>query len=151
MRLERISIKGFKSIRELDLPLDPLNVLIGANGAGKSNFIGVFKLLNEIVNENLQLYVGTAGGADQLLYFGRQRTERIEIGVWFIVRENLANAYKCSLIPAAGDKLIFESETTYFMIAAGIPDLMSKHLAPGIKKAILEPLRKAMTALPDMC
>ena len=114
MRLERIKIQGFKSIRELDLPLNPLNVLIGANGAGKSNFIGVFKLLNEIVNVNLQLYVGRAGGADQLLYFGRQTTDRIEIEVWFTVNKNLANGYGCTLVPAAGDRLIFEHESTYF-------------------------------------
>jgi len=103
MRLERIKIQGFKSIRELDLPLNPLNVLIGANGAGKSNFIGVFKLLNEIVSENLQLYVGRAGGADQLLYFGRKTTDRIEIEVWFTRDEHLANGYGygCTLVPAA--------------------------------------------------
>ena len=57
MSLNRIQIKGFKSIRELDLELRPLNVLIGANGSGKSNFIEVFRLLNEIVDRKLQFYV----------------------------------------------------------------------------------------------
>ncbi len=42
--LDRIRIKGFKSIREMDLELRPLNILIGANGSGKSNFIQVFEL-----------------------------------------------------------------------------------------------------------
>ena len=41
-----ISIEGFKSIERIkDLPLRPINVLIGANGSGKSNFIGAFSLL----------------------------------------------------------------------------------------------------------
>ena len=62
--LERIEIHGFKSIEHLDLTLRPLNVLIGANGSGKSNFIGAFGLLNQIVEENLQVYVQRAGGAD---------------------------------------------------------------------------------------
>jgi len=41
----RLILKGFKSIRDLDLPLLPFNILIGANGAGKSNllFLGCFR------------------------------------------------------------------------------------------------------------
>ncbi|MEN8215544.1 MAG: AAA family ATPase [Pseudomonadota bacterium] len=42
--LSRLIIKGFKSIRELDLQLLPFNVLIGANGAGKSNLMAFFKM-----------------------------------------------------------------------------------------------------------
>ena len=53
-----LTVTGYKSIRELrDFPLRDLNVLIGANGAGKSNFIGLFRLLGEIVDERLQLYL----------------------------------------------------------------------------------------------
>src|SRR6185295_10575459 len=44
-RLDRIQMAGFKSIRDQTLDLRALNVLIGANGAGKSNFIEVFRLL----------------------------------------------------------------------------------------------------------
>ena len=43
MKLDRIEVSGFKSIRELKLELRPLNLLIGPNGAGKSNFIAIFK------------------------------------------------------------------------------------------------------------
>ncbi|BCX04878.1 MAG: hypothetical protein KatS3mg053_2816 [Candidatus Roseilinea sp.] len=46
--LERISLKGYKSFRELDLTLEPVNVLIEANGSGKSNFIGLFGMLSHI-------------------------------------------------------------------------------------------------------
>jgi predicted ATPase len=45
-QIQTITVKGYKSIAKLqDFALRPLNVLIGANGAGKSNFIGIFKLL----------------------------------------------------------------------------------------------------------
>jgi predicted ATPase len=50
-KLNRIRIKGFKSIGEMDLTLSDLNVLIGANGAGKSNFISAFQLLNNIIEK----------------------------------------------------------------------------------------------------
>ena len=52
MKLDRIEVSGFKSIRELKLDLRPLNVLIGANGSGKSNFITVFEVLNNVMAGN---------------------------------------------------------------------------------------------------
>jgi predicted ATPase len=48
--LDRLTIKGFKSIRLLkDFELRNLNVLIGGNGAGKSNFIDFFRLLRAMM------------------------------------------------------------------------------------------------------
>ncbi|MGA2440679.1 MAG: AAA family ATPase, partial [Tepidisphaeraceae bacterium] len=37
--LKKVSIKGYRSIKDVDFDLCPLNILIGANGAGKSNFV----------------------------------------------------------------------------------------------------------------
>ncbi|MCB0376589.1 MAG: AAA family ATPase, partial [Sinomicrobium sp.] len=45
--IENIEIRNYKSIRELNLLLRPINILIGANGVGKSNFISFFELLKE--------------------------------------------------------------------------------------------------------
>ena len=102
-QLDRISIKGYKSICELeDLELRSLNVLIGANGSGKTNLISLFTLLRQIVEENLQLYLAQSGGADTFLYFGRKTTDEIAIGLAFG-----AYGYNCRLIPAASDTLIF--------------------------------------------
>jgi predicted ATPase len=105
MKLDRLEVSGFKSIRELKLELRPLNVLIGANGAGKSNFIAVFKLLNQMMRRNLQVFVAQAGGADSLLYFGQKVTDEIRIELTFG-----SNSYYCKLLPTADDKLIFGNE-----------------------------------------
>ena len=72
-QLSRIVLRGFKSIRECDLELKEMNVLIGPNGAGKSNFIEFFKLVQQILEGNLQRYVGLQGGPDALLHFGRKK------------------------------------------------------------------------------
>ena len=62
--IKRLSIEGFKSIRKLeDFELRSLNVLIGANGAGKSNFVEFFRLLRELIDQRLQTFVNTTGGA----------------------------------------------------------------------------------------
>ena len=129
--LDKITIKGFKSIRSMEeFELKPLNVLIGANGAGKSNFIGVFKLLNEMVQENLQVYVGKSGGADQLLHYGHKTTEAIHIHLQFG-----QNAYECTLT-TAGDALIFEEENVYFH-APKYPSPYQKRLRTGYKESVL--------------
>ena len=78
-RLQHIKLKGFRSIRELDLELAPLNVLIGANGAGKSNFISFFKFMNKLLEKDLQLCTQDMGGADRVLYFGKKTTSEISI------------------------------------------------------------------------
>jgi predicted ATPase len=109
MKLDRIKVKGFKSIREIDIQPRPLNVLIGANGAGKSNFIAIFKLLNQMMQGNLQVFIPQAGGADSLLYFGRKVTDKIQIELVFG-----RNAYYCTLLPTADDRLIFGEENCYF-------------------------------------
>lgn len=61
--IKKLTIEGFKSIRKLeDFELRRLNVLIGANGAGKSNFVGFFRLLRELIEQRLQTTVGIEGG-----------------------------------------------------------------------------------------
>jgi predicted ATPase len=62
--LDYITIKGFKSIASIEkLALKPINILIGANGSGKSNFIGVFDFLHEIREGRLRDYALKSGGA----------------------------------------------------------------------------------------
>ena len=47
-----------------------LNVLIGANGAGKSNFVSIFKLLNGMNAHNIQSYIAQQGGPERILHIG---------------------------------------------------------------------------------
>jgi predicted ATPase len=68
--IQKLQIRGFKSLEELDIQLGPLNVFIGPNGAGKSNLIGAFRFLERIVAKELQLTVGRAGGAERFLFHG---------------------------------------------------------------------------------
>lgn len=70
--IENIKIYNFKSIKNLDLDLKPINVLIGANGVGKSNFISFFKLLKNLQNDSLNTYVAESGYMDNLVYFGHE-------------------------------------------------------------------------------
>jgi predicted ATP-dependent endonuclease of OLD family len=46
--LTSLRLAGWKSIRDAEIEFRPLNVLIGANGAGKSNLVSFFKLVTEM-------------------------------------------------------------------------------------------------------
>jgi predicted ATPase len=109
--LERITVTGYKSIKELrDFELGNLNVLIGANGAGKSNFLSVFKLLKALANNRLQLFVGQNGGADYLLHFGRKNTEEIQVGLTIGNGSIEIFEYEFKLKSAISSELTLDSE-----------------------------------------
>ena len=48
--VKRVHIKGYKSLRDVEVELEPLTVLIGPNAAGKSNFLDALQLLSRIAN-----------------------------------------------------------------------------------------------------
>ena len=86
-------------------------MLIGANGSGKSNFIGVFSFLQANRDKRLRDYVGRAGGADRLLHFGSKRTDSLTVHVSF---KNGVNQYKIELVATDADELNPTSEVVYF-------------------------------------
>ncbi|BFM50668.1 AAA family ATPase [Marinomonas sp. THO17] len=79
--LERVVIKGFKSIKEMDLEMKPINIVIGANGSGKSNFISLFTFLRTLSEGKLQTYVEKNGFANAFFHFGSKTTPQIEIDI----------------------------------------------------------------------
>jgi predicted ATPase len=131
--LDRIEIEGYRSIKKLKLRLKSINILIGANGAGKSNLVGAFGLLGDLVDSKLQLHVGRRGGADALLHFGVKKTKKLRIKVSFG-----ANAYEAVLEPSAKDRLIFASEKAYFDGEGDRPRPYVEHLGEGHKESGLE-------------
>jgi predicted ATPase len=104
--LKELRVQGFKSLKDTEVHLSNLNVLIGANGSGKSNFISLFKFLQQLSTRNLQLYVGKQGGADNLLYFGAKKTKSLSIRLDFE-----KNSYCANLIPNVSGGLIFKDES----------------------------------------
>lgn len=133
--INRIQIENFKSIRELDLELCPINVLIGANGAGKSNFIGFFKLLKSMYDKNLQNYIADEGegNADDLLYFGLKNSDYLKARVEF----NHKNAYSFTLKTTLEGGLYFEDERTQFFRDWGL-GWDSVRLGNGYKESPLQ-------------
>ena len=79
--LRRVCISGFKSIKVLDLETNAINILIGANGSGKSNFISLFTFLHNLSQGKLCIYVEKNGFANTFFHFGTKSTQKITIDI----------------------------------------------------------------------
>ena len=108
--LRKIDIRGFKSIKSMTLKLRPLNIMIGANGAGKSNLVLFFKMLNEMMGGRLQQFVATSGRAQSLLHFGPKVTSCLEATLEFEL-DDKPHELLLRLTHAAGDTLVFLEES----------------------------------------
>ncbi|MFK7796368.1 MAG: AAA family ATPase [Aureispira sp.] len=51
--ITRIKIDGFKSFSDFEVELKPFNVIVGANGSGKSNLLDALKLLRDLSKESI--------------------------------------------------------------------------------------------------
>ncbi len=108
--LDQLTIRGFKSIRDIsNLQLANLNIIVGANGAGKSNFISFFAMLRSLIDDNLLDYVMKNGGAGDFLYNGRKVTSEIYFELMFGKR-----GYSVTLTPTAHDYCYLSREARYY-------------------------------------
>jgi predicted ATPase len=112
----KIQIKGYKSIRDITIELKPLNILIGANGVGKSNFISFFRLLHNLYEQRLQNYA-MQQGANNLLHFGRKTTESIYGKLFFKDSPDSvdSNSYYFEVTPTEDDSLFIEREGSGYL------------------------------------
>lgn len=108
--LHHVKIMGFKSIESLDLNMRPINILIGANGAGKSNFISLFTFLRNLSEGKLQSYVEKNGFANTFFHFGAKHTPKITIEI-----DIGHNGYHVDFVHGeSNDALVFENEFCTF-------------------------------------
>lgn len=138
-RLTQLQLTGFKSIKNLQyLQLGQVNVLIGSNGAGKSNLISFFRLLSWMLSGtgNLQMHIAKYGGGSSVLFEGSLVTTGIKADLTLESRAGI-NEYAFELVHAAKDVLVFTDECYRF----SRQDLEGRadwsHLGSGHKEAAL--------------
>jgi predicted ATPase len=113
--LKRIRVVGWKSIKAQTADLGPLTVVIGANGAGKSNLLSLFKLLNAMFanTPGFRNYVAQNGSADSLLHYGAKQTPVAELELTFGT-DTGETTYLARWAAAARGTLIFTEERVTF-------------------------------------
>ena len=116
MKIDTISVEGYKSFARIDqFALHNLNVLIGANGAGKSNFLSLFRMLTALSQGNLQTFVKSQGGPDALLHGGRKRSAQLGVELKFKPNGDIVNGYAVTLAPTLDNRLQFLKEEPWII------------------------------------
>jgi predicted ATPase len=138
LELKSIDLKGFKSIdaEGQTIELGPITIMLGANGAGKSNLVSFFKMLNYMTTGALQQYVADQGFAESLLYFGAKATTEISACLRF-EDERARDEYRFSLGRDATGRLFLQDETIVYH-AAGRDDPQIRNLGGGVRESQLK-------------
>lgn len=109
-RLASLTIHGYKTVRDLDnFAPGALSVLIGQNGAGKSNLISFFRMLSFAMNGDFETYVAQAGSASSILHDGPEVTREMSCHLR-LDSSTGQNEYQFRLSYASGDRLVFLEE-----------------------------------------
>lgn len=144
--LTEITIAGYKSFGSEEMSqkisLSKVNIIVGPNGVGKSNFISFFKMLNFMMTGSFQTFVGQNGFASAVMHFGPKKTPVINASLTF-KNENFIDTYSFTLVRSINDSLIFSNEsitsgTQTFELAGGQKEsyLATEYLEHSNEKAV---------------
>src|SRR5580658_863189 len=74
MAIRELSIAGYRSVRDLSIPLKALNVLTGPNGCGKSNLYNAVFPLAKTASGGFAKSIADEGGMASVLWAGPRET-----------------------------------------------------------------------------
>jgi predicted ATPase len=109
-KLSKVTLERFRSFSASSLEIRNLNVLIGANGTGKSNFLALFDMVGALIDQRLGMWVGEQGGADRLLFGGVKRSPSFSLRLEFAEG---SQGYQAVLGSAAGGGVFFAAESAW--------------------------------------
>jgi predicted ATPase len=132
IQIRSITVKNFKNIESADLDLNPINVIIGPNGSGKTNFLMIFSFLKIILK-----------GANDDSY--NLFLNSYDSGLGFILPKssdsNIGCSISLSIINTDTDETI-----NYSIDLGSVPNSFPKHVE--ITKEYLSYKRKSTTGSP---
>lgn len=101
--IRRLHVEGYRSIRGLKLALGPVNVITGANGAGKSNLYNSVMLVHHAANGDFAQAMAREGGMPSALWAGplKRKKDRKRIVV-AVELEDFSYSLAVGLPPPSG-------------------------------------------------
>jgi predicted ATPase len=139
-KLKSIELENWKSLKNLQLGFEDINVLIGPNGSGKSNLVQFFYMLNMMMTGSLQLFIGRSGGANSLLHYGSKNSLLIDSKLTFST-ETATDTYAFRLIHGAPDTFVFASEKITYKTTDNPRPAITKEFGSGHKESVLNDFR----------
>lgn len=138
MRLTDISIAGYKSYGVADTPisLGNLNIVIGANGAGKSNFISFLEMISYIATDAFGDFVAKNGYASSLMYSRKDKIDYIE-GRMFFSSDRFRDEYTINIKQGVDGGLYIANEKIGYPSVDGAHTYETIQTASGMRSALI--------------
>jgi len=153
-RFENLTIRNFRRLSDVDLPLRPLTVMIGANGVGKSSLLDALSLLARSAQGGLNAAVSEMSGISAMRTMDRDGD--LELGISMSASWQDALGYSLSL-RAHGAGYVISRETLVqgsgqpLLIDARDSDILYYHIATHFRPTWEHnPLESSLSQVPKM-
>jgi predicted ATPase len=130
--ITRLQVRNFKSLRDIDLSLGPLNVLVGPNMSGKSNILDVFRFLHEVFfpeagTAGVLYALAQRGGVNEVLWKGGD-DKLITMSLEGVDDADPGTKYRYSLelIAGSGDFVATQNESLQLLRSGSEIDLIHR-------------------------
>jgi predicted ATPase len=85
MRLSKLVVKHYKSLMDVELDnIQPITILVGCNGTGKSNVVDVLRFVRDAVDQGIDHAVSTRGGIGLIRQYSPTKPYQISIELCFV-------------------------------------------------------------------
>jgi len=131
--LTTIAIENYRSLRDLRLPLEQLNVVTGANGTGKSSVYRALRLLADCASGRVIASLAHEGGLESVLWAGPEH-------VGASVRAGRHPVQGTVRSRSVSLQLGFASDEFSYLIDLGLPtrdEFSAFNIDPEIKREVI--------------
>ncbi|CAN5438931.1 AAA family ATPase [soil metagenome] len=99
MPVRELHVRGYRSVRELRIKLKRLNVLVGANGCGKSNLYRSMMLLSAAATGQFASILASEGGMASVLWAGKNKKSEKPRLLLEVTMKDLSYSMECGRVP----------------------------------------------------
>lgn len=99
MPINSLKVYGYRSIKNIDLKLHDLNLVVGANGTGKSNLYRCLQLIWAAASGSLAAAIAKEGGMPSVMWAGARSSNDPARMRFQLEVDDLAYTLECGIIP----------------------------------------------------